>query len=248
MIKKTFWLLGLIWLSAGSLHAQETVPGLSLTQLLDSAVQGNYLLQSNEKQTAIKLAEIEILKTNYQPHIAASANLSYWKWLMPNKAKLLGNTLTDVYTDISEFSDRHFTMEIVMDMFADKFAGMLNVDLREEGLTDYERREAEKLFYDKYSRKEWTFRREYDRTTVVSTKTSGGVLTLRCNMFDGVIRSLCITGDFLVAQSAEFERLCAALKGLNLIAAIEKIREFRQVPLYVREGLINLLAEVRENQ
>lgn len=103
MIKKTCWLLGLIWASTGGLFAQESSPQLTLTQLLDSAVQHNYLLQANEKQTAIKQAEIEILQTNYQPRISASANFSYWKWLMPNKAKILGNTLTDVYTDFSVY-------------------------------------------------------------------------------------------------------------------------------------------------
>ena len=103
MIKKTCWLVGLIWLSAGSLKAQETVSSLSLNQLLDSAVQRNYLLQSNEKQTAIKLAEIEILKTNYQPRVAASASFSYWNWLMPNKQKLLGDANTDMYTDMTAY-------------------------------------------------------------------------------------------------------------------------------------------------
>ena len=103
MIKKTFWLVGLIWLAAGSLFAQETVRSLSLTQLLDSAVQRNYLLQSNEKQTVIKLAEIEILKTNYQPRVAASASFSYWNWLMPNKQKLLGDANTDMYTDMTAY-------------------------------------------------------------------------------------------------------------------------------------------------
>ena len=103
MIKKTFWLLGLMWISTGSLFAQETLPRLSLTQLLDSAVQRNYLLQANEKNIAIKQAEIEILKTNYQPRISTSATASFWKFLLPNKEKLLGNTLTDVYTDITAY-------------------------------------------------------------------------------------------------------------------------------------------------
>jgi len=102
-MNKTFWLSGLIWISTGCLFAQQAPQKLYLTQLIDSALQNNYLLQSNEKQTAIKQAEIEILKTNYQPRIAASANFSYWKWLMPNKAKILGNTLTDVYTDITVY-------------------------------------------------------------------------------------------------------------------------------------------------
>lgn len=103
MIKKTFWLFGVMWISTNSLIAQDTSPRLSLTQLLDSAVQRNYLLQANEKNIAIKQAEIEILKTNYQPRISASATASFWKFLLPNKQKLLGNSLTDVYTDITAY-------------------------------------------------------------------------------------------------------------------------------------------------
>ena len=99
MVKKGIFLFMILLLNTGILSAQETVQRLSLTHLLDSALQRNYLLQANEKNTAIKQAEIEILNTNYLPKIAASANFSYWKWLMPNKEKILGNTLTDMYTD-----------------------------------------------------------------------------------------------------------------------------------------------------
>ncbi len=74
-----------------------------LTQLLDSALQNNYLLQANEKNTQIKLSEIEILKTNYQPRISASLGFSYWKFLLPNKQRLLGESLTDMYTDITVY-------------------------------------------------------------------------------------------------------------------------------------------------
>lgn len=85
------------------LPAQDSLKMLSLTNLLDSALQNNYLLQANEKNTLIKQAEIEILKTNYQPKINASASFSYWKFLLPNKQKLLGDVLTDMYTDISVY-------------------------------------------------------------------------------------------------------------------------------------------------
>ena len=103
IIKKTILFLFFGIITSGLTNAQEPVRELTMSELIDSALQHNYLLQSNEKQTAIKLAEIEILNTNYLPHIAASANFSYWKWLMPNKAKILGNTLSDVYTDISAY-------------------------------------------------------------------------------------------------------------------------------------------------
>jgi outer membrane protein len=84
-----------------NLLAQEVQTQLTLPQLLDSALQNNYLLKANEKNTFIKQAEIEILKTNYQPTISTSASISTWKFLLPNKQRVLGNALTDVYTDIS---------------------------------------------------------------------------------------------------------------------------------------------------
>ncbi|MGM0667983.1 MAG: TolC family protein, partial [Bacteroidota bacterium] len=86
---------------SGRLQAQEEYPAFSLHQLIDSALFNHYLLQASIKNTAIKEAEIEILKTNYQPVINTAASFSYWKFLMPNKQKVLGNTLTDMYTDIS---------------------------------------------------------------------------------------------------------------------------------------------------
>ncbi|MBN2818786.1 MAG: TolC family protein [Bacteroidales bacterium] len=83
------------------LFAQNSNQEYRLEQLLDSALQNNYLLQANDKNTLIKQAEIELLKTNYQPKISTSASFSYWKFLLPNKQKLLGDALTDMYTDIS---------------------------------------------------------------------------------------------------------------------------------------------------
>ena len=97
-MKQLFLYFSLLLLT-GNLFAQEN--RLSLTQLLDSALENNYMLQANEKNKLIKQAEIEILETNYQPKISASASFSYWKFLLPNKERLLGNAQTDMYTDIS---------------------------------------------------------------------------------------------------------------------------------------------------
>ncbi len=73
----------------------------SLNQLLDSALQNNYTLKSAEKNKLIKQSEIEILQTNYLPRVSTSASFSYWKFLLPNKQRLLGDALTDMYTDVS---------------------------------------------------------------------------------------------------------------------------------------------------
>lgn len=72
-----------------------------LNQLLNSALQNNYLLKSTEKNKLIKQSELDILQTDYLPTVSASASFSYWKFLLPNKQKLLGDALTDMYTDVS---------------------------------------------------------------------------------------------------------------------------------------------------
>lgn len=100
MTKKITCLTLLIFFSIFGLFAQEQPQLLTLSQLLDKALENNYLLQANAKNTLIKQAEIEILKTNYQPRISTSATFSYWKFLLPNKQKLLGDALTDMYTDV----------------------------------------------------------------------------------------------------------------------------------------------------
>jgi len=96
---KRNWFLIFFILASLQLLAQQ--PPFSLNQLLDSAVQNNYLIKSNEKNRLIKQSEIEILRNEYLPVVDASASFSVWKFLLPNKQKLLGNTLTDMYTDIT---------------------------------------------------------------------------------------------------------------------------------------------------
>lgn len=101
-IKKSIWLILLISISTNFLSAQEeTVSRFTLTELIDNALQENYLLQANKKNTLIKEEEIEKIKTKYQPEIATSASFSYWKFLMPNKERLLGGNRSDFYNDIT---------------------------------------------------------------------------------------------------------------------------------------------------
>ena len=103
MVKRILLFFAIIGSIYASTLAQEPGLKLTLTQLLDSALQNNYLLKANDKNTLIKQSEIEILKTNYQPKINTSASFSYWKFLLPNKQKLLGDALTDMYTDVTVY-------------------------------------------------------------------------------------------------------------------------------------------------
>lgn len=75
----------------------------TLNQLLDSALQNNYLLQSKKLNTNIKQTEIEKLKINYLPIVGTSASFSYWNFLLPNKERLLGDNKTDFYNDITVY-------------------------------------------------------------------------------------------------------------------------------------------------
>ncbi len=100
MKNKTVRILVWIWIMTGSIAAQEHELTLNLSQLLDRSLQNNFLLQANQKNTLVKQAELEILQTNYLPTVSAGASFSYWKFLLPNKQKLLGDGLTDMYSEV----------------------------------------------------------------------------------------------------------------------------------------------------
>lgn len=101
MIKIKYCLLGLLILSLHSVSAQEMGKKYTLRQLINNAVENNYLLQANEKQRLIKRSEFDIVKAEYLPKIDASLGMTYWKWLLPNKQKILGSGNTDVVTELS---------------------------------------------------------------------------------------------------------------------------------------------------
>ncbi|MBR9977139.1 MAG: TolC family protein [Bacteroidetes bacterium] len=86
---------------SGDLAAQDISSRYDLTRLLDTALKDNYLLRANEKNSLIKQADIEITRTDYLPEISTSLSASFWKFLLPNKQRLLGNSLTDIYSDIA---------------------------------------------------------------------------------------------------------------------------------------------------
>ena len=71
----------------------------SLSELVNIAFQNNPQLRANDKNIEASLKQIDYLDKNYQPQIFFDLNISRWKYLLPNKQKLLGNSLNDVYAD-----------------------------------------------------------------------------------------------------------------------------------------------------
>ena len=71
----------------------------SLNELVNIAFQNNPQLKANEKNIQAGLKQIDFLDKDYLPQIFFDFNISRWKYLLPNKQKLLGNSLNDIYAD-----------------------------------------------------------------------------------------------------------------------------------------------------
>jgi outer membrane protein TolC len=72
-----------------------------LSAYTDTALQNNYLLKASQSRIAINEADVEYFQKNFLPEAGLFGSASYWYWLAPNKQKVLGNSLTDVYTEFS---------------------------------------------------------------------------------------------------------------------------------------------------
>lgn len=70
-----------------------------LEELVNIAFQNNPQLRANDKNIEASLKQIDYLAKDYQPQIFFDLNISRWKYLLPNKQKLLGNSLNDIYAD-----------------------------------------------------------------------------------------------------------------------------------------------------
>jgi len=83
-----------------TINSQSIENKYKLEELIGLAYKNNPLLTSNEKNIQSKLKQIEYLDLNYIPQLFFDVNASYWKYLPPNKLKLLDSSLIDIYTDV----------------------------------------------------------------------------------------------------------------------------------------------------
>ncbi len=84
-------------ISTGLSYAQSK--HYDLNDLVNIAFQNNPQLKANDKNIEASLKQIDYLDKNYQPQIFFDLNISRWKYLLPNKQRLLGNSLNDIYAD-----------------------------------------------------------------------------------------------------------------------------------------------------
>ncbi|MGQ9644036.1 MAG: TolC family protein, partial [Ignavibacterium sp.] len=96
---KTLSVIILIFITTVSVFSQTNNANYSLSELVNIAFQNNPQLKANEKNIQAGLKQIDFLAKDYQPQIFFDFNISRWKYLLPNKQRLLGNSLTDIYAD-----------------------------------------------------------------------------------------------------------------------------------------------------
>lgn len=73
---------------------------LDLNKALEIALKTHPLIKSGELIIQATEKENDIIDYDYLPLIGTSLNLSRWNWVVPNKAKFLGNSLNDLYADL----------------------------------------------------------------------------------------------------------------------------------------------------
>lgn len=72
----------------------------SLKDLIIISFENNPQLKANEKNIQAGMKQIDYLDKDYLPQMFFDFNISRWKYLLPNKQKLLGNSLNDIYADL----------------------------------------------------------------------------------------------------------------------------------------------------
>lgn len=104
MVSKHSVILILLVLRIGfpQFGAAQPYPAIEpLKKLAERAVRFSHLRQANLAATLAIKTEAEYNSTGYLPRIATHGSFSYFKFLLPNKQKLLGDSKSDIYTDIS---------------------------------------------------------------------------------------------------------------------------------------------------
>lgn len=71
----------------------------TLKDLINISFKNNPLLKANEKNIQAGMKQIDYLDKDYLPQIFFDFNISRWKYLLPNKQRLLSNSLNDIYAD-----------------------------------------------------------------------------------------------------------------------------------------------------
>ncbi|MEM2206590.1 MAG: lipoate--protein ligase family protein [Sulfolobales archaeon] len=133
----------------------------------------------------------------------------------------------------------------VVDAFKKAVTEVLNVDLVDGDLNGWELNELEEVI-KKYRSEEWVygFRRGSGYSKVCTYKTPAGLLRVHVKVFEGVLESTVITGDFFTYPNSLINEVEAVLKWTHVDDIAKVLEEMaREKPNYMIHGLtLNELA------
>lgn len=131
------------------------------------------------------------------------------------------------------------TVDEVVKVFKKAATEILNVELVDGELNEWELQELEKVIR-KYRSNEWVyeFRRGSGYSKVCTLKTPAGLMRIHVKVFEGVIESVMITGDFFTYPNTLINDVEARLKWVPIDDVVKALDEFTaERPNHMIHGL-----------
>ncbi|MEM2757117.1 MAG: lipoate protein ligase C-terminal domain-containing protein, partial [Sulfolobales archaeon] len=115
---------------------------------------------------------------------------------------------------------------------------VLNVDVVDGELNDWELKELQEVI-NKYRSNEWVyeFRRGEGYSKICTYKTPAGLIRIHAKVFEGVIESILLTGDFYTYPNTLVNEVEARLKWTPIDGVAEVLEELSRNDKYVIHGI-----------
>ncbi len=168
------------------------------------------------------------------------------KALRPSRLKFADkgiDTVRDRVITLSEAADRLIQVHEVMEKLTRHLADRLEIRLVPGELLREERARTGELYKVKYARPEWTFHPRLAYTSVLSTKTPSGVLTLVVDLDGPILRRVDVQGDFLLPRQIDLQALTESMCGKTLDTA-RALVQCSPLPSDLTDALAKLLWEL----
>jgi len=140
-----------------------------------------------------------------------------------------------------------FKLEEIVEAIVEGFKETLKVEFKIGELTSHEEKLVEKLYREKYCRREWNLNPVPEHQAIGLHKAEGGLIRILLTLDRGVIESLKITGDFN-ANPEKIERLERKLVGAKIVEARRIVEEEGEIAPRVKpEDLLTAIRKAVEN-
>ncbi|TYB95970.1 MAG: lipoate--protein ligase family protein [Kosmotoga sp.] len=152
------------------------------------------------------------------------------KVLSPSNLKFVDKgfiNVEDRVINLKELVNKNVKKEDVIQKFIQIFSNFFEIDLTNNPFNNDEIKLIKKLYEEKYSNKEWTFKKFPDSSIKVSRKSKSGVINLNVKLdkSNNIIKNVFLTGDFLAPSSSSLLNFYKILKNTPLNRVNKKIKK-----------------------